>query len=152
MRVKHVRLGLAALAAFGVGIGAAVAQEDGVYKEREALMKGFGQRMNVVKGVVAENKGTLPEAATAAQEIAGNAGKIPSVFPEGTDAGESEALPVIWTQWSEFEGKAKNMQELAAQLATAAGSGDKAATLAAFANLGKNGCGGCHETFREKKS
>jgi cytochrome c556 len=74
------------------------------------------------------------------------------VFPEGTDAGESEALPVIWTQWSEFEGKAKNMQELAAQLATAAGSGDKAATLAAFANLGKNGCGGCHETFREKKS
>jgi cytochrome c556 len=151
MRVKQVWVGLAVLGAIGLGTGAAVAQ-DGVYKERETLMKGFGQRMNVIKGVVAENKGTLPEAATAAQEIAGSAEKIPAVFPDGTNAGESEALPVIWQQWGEFEGKARTMEELAAQLATAAGSGDQAATLAAFANLGRNGCGGCHETFREKSS
>jgi cytochrome c556 len=44
------------------------------------------------------------------------------------------------------------MHELAAKLAAAASLGDKAATLAAFADLGKNGCGGCHETYRKKKS
>jgi cytochrome c556 len=30
-------------------------------------------------------------------------------------------------------------------------SGDVKATLAAFAALGKEGCGGCHETFRKKQ-
>ena len=59
---------------------------------------------------------------------------------------------MIWEQWTDFEGHAKTMGELAAKLETAAASGDQAATLAAFAALGKNGCGGCHEMFRKKKS
>jgi cytochrome c556 len=150
MHRKHGWLGLAALGAVLAGIGAAGAAD--VYKDREALMKGFGQRMNVIKGAVVEGKGTLVDAATAAQEITANAEKIPSVFPNGTNAGESEALPVIWEQWPGFEGKAQNMHDLAAKLAAAAASGDKAITLAAFADLGKNGCGGCHETYRKKKS
>jgi cytochrome c556 len=29
--------------------------------------------------------------------------------------------------------------------------GDVPATLATFAALGKEGCGGCHETFRKKE-
>lgn len=151
MLAKRIVLGLAVVGAIGSWTLAAGAQQD-VYKERKALMKGFGERMNIVKGVVAENKGSLADAAKAAQEIAANAGKIPSVFPEGTNAGESEALPVIWERWGEFEGKAQNMENLAAKLAAAAGSGDQTATLAAFGTLGKQGCGGCHEVFRQKKS
>jgi cytochrome c556 len=130
--------------------GTVAAQE--VYKERETLMKGFGQGMGVVKGVVAEGKGTLADAATAAAQIAAGAPKIPGVFPEGSNAGESEALPVIWAQWPDFESHAKTMGELATKLEAAAQSGDQAATLAAFAELGKNGCGGCHELYRKKKS
>ena len=139
-------------AVLGVGLltaGTVGAQD--VYKERETLMKGFGQSMGVVKGVVAEGKGTLADAAAAAK-IAAGAPSIASVFPEGTNAGESEALPVIWTQWSDFEGHAKTMGELAAKLEAAAQSGDQAATLAAFGALGKDGCGGCHEIYRKKKS
>ena len=140
-------------AVLGVGLltaGTVGAQD--VYKERETLMKGFGQSMGVVKGVVAEGKGTLADAAAAAAKIAAGAPSIASVFPEGTNAGESEALPVIWTQWSDFEGHAKTMGELAAKLEAAAQSGDQAATLAAFGALGKDGCGGCHEIYRKKKS
>ena len=29
--------------------------------------------------------------------------------------------------------------------------GDKTAITAAFGDMGKNGCGGCHEPYREKK-
>ena len=140
-----------AVAALGM-LGAAAVTAQDIYKERETLMKGFGEQMGVVKGVVAENKGTLADATAAAQAIVANAPKIPSIFPEGTNAGESEALPVIWQQWPEFEAKATNMGELAAKLEQAAASGDEAATLAAFGALGKDGCGGCHETFRKKKS
>jgi cytochrome c556 len=140
-----------AIAALGLLTAGAVSAQE-VYKERETLMKGFGQGMGVVKGVVAEGKGTLADAAAAAAQIAAGAGKIPGVFPAGSNAGESEALPVIWEQWADFEAHAKTMGELATKLEAAAASGDQAATLAAFAALGKDGCGGCHETFRKKKS
>jgi cytochrome c556 len=152
MRMRRGWLGLAALGVLALGLGGVVAAEkQGIYKERETLMKGFGSRMTTIKGVVAEGKGTLADAEKAAQEIAANADKIPGMFPKDTNAGESEALPVIWQQWSQFESKAQNMESLAAKLASAAGSGDKQATLAAFGDLGKNGCGGCHETYRKKK-
>jgi hypothetical protein len=74
MHRKHGWLGLAALGAVLAGIGAAGAAD--VYKDREALMKGFGQRMNVIKGAVVEGKGTLVDAATAAQEITANANAV----------------------------------------------------------------------------
>jgi cytochrome c556 len=140
-----------AIVAVGLlGAGTLAAQE--VYKERETLMKGFGQGMGVVKGVVAEGKGTLADAAAAAAKIAAGASQIGPVFPPGSNTGESEALPVIWEQWADFEGHAKTMGELATKLEAAANSGDQAATLAAFGALGKDGCGGCHETYRKKKS
>jgi cytochrome c556 len=153
MRMRRGWLGLAAFGLVTLGIGGAVAADKvGIYKERETLMKGFGKQMNTVKGVVAENKGSLADVEAAAKEIVAGADHIPAMFPAGTNQGESEALPIIWQQWSEFQGKAENMQSLAAKLVSAAGSGDKQATLAAFGDLGKNGCGGCHETFRKKKA
>ncbi len=148
MLLKSLLFPVAALALLGAG---AVAAQD-IYKEREALMKGFGKEMGVVKGVVTEGKGTLPDVVAAAKVIEAGVPKIPSMFPPGTNAGESEALPVIWEKWPDFEARAKNADELVAKLEQAAASGDQAATLAAFADLGKNGCGGCHETFRKKKS
>ena len=42
-------------------------------------------------------------------------------------------------------------RELAGKLAETSQGGDVQATLAAFAALGKEGCGGCHETFRKKQ-
>jgi cytochrome c556 len=133
-----------------LGVGAATAQD--IYQEREALMKGFGKQMGVVKGVVVEGKGTLADVVTAAQAIETGDAKIPSMFPQGTNSGESEALPVIWEKWSDFETQAAKMGELAGKLEQAAASGDQSATLAAFGALGKDGCGGCHEVFRQKKS
>ena len=40
--------------------------------------------------------------------------------------------------------------EKANALVTAIKGGDQAAIQAAFSDLGKNGCGGCHEKFREE--
>ena len=154
MRRQHSWFALAAFGTITLSLGAAVAAD--VDKERETLMKGFGEHMKVIKGALTENKGTIADAAKAAHEIAANSHKIPSVFPPGSVSletnAESEALPVIWQRWPEFENKAKNMGELANALAAAADSGNPQATLAAFGDLGKNGCSGCHETFRKKKS
>lgn len=47
---------------------------------------------------------------------------------------------------------ADKAQALARKLGEAATGGDLDAARAAFAALGKEGCGGCHETFRRKQN
>ncbi len=72
------------------------------------------------------------------------------MFPPGSDQQPTAALPVIWTDQAGFKAAAEKAEGLAEKLAEAAKGGDAQATLAAFAALGKEGCGGCHETFRKK--
>lgn len=154
MRRQHGWMAFAALGILTLGIGAATAANPD--EQREQLMKGFGSRMKTIKEALTENKGTIDDVAKAATEIAENSERIPGVFPEGSSHletnADSEALPVIWQRWPEFESKAGQMGDLAQKLAAAAGQGDRQATLAAFGDLGKNGCGSCHEVFRKKKS
>ncbi|HMR32193.1 MAG TPA: cytochrome c [Geminicoccus sp.] len=145
-RVTSIALGLA-LAGL---VGAAGAQD--MVAKRQEEMKGFGKNMGIVKGAVVDKKSTLADAAAAAAHIAGDAPEIPSWFPAGSTQGETAALPVIWEKPDEFAAKAKNMGELAAKLEAAAKSGDQAAAMAAFAALGRDGCGGCHSTFRKPQS
>ena len=99
-------------------------------------------------------------------EIAGNAtalaemGKMLSanlqqLFPEGTAIGadasvKTAALPAIWEKWGDFEQIAMRFQEETAKLAEVAQSGDMAAIGQQVGMVGKEGCGACHETFREK--
>ena len=61
------------------------------------------------------------------------------------------ALPVIWDKQDEFKQAAERAHGLAGKLAETSQGGDVQATLSAFAALGKEGCGSCHETFRKKQ-
>lgn len=145
-RIWSIGLGLALAGVIGV----AAAQD--VIAHRQDEMKGFGKNMGAVKAAVIDKKGTLADAVAAAQHIAGDAAEIPSWFPAGSGQGNTKALPVIWEKPDEFAAKAKNMGELAAKLEAAAKAGDQAAAAAAFAALGKDGCGGCHATFRKPQT
>lgn len=142
-------IGAVLLAALTAGAGTAAAQDP--IKARQGEMKALGDRMAAIKAVVIEKKGgTLADVATAADYIAGKIPQIPSWFPKGTEQGASEtwALPKIWQDPAGFEAAAKNAQGLAVQLVAAAKGGDAGATVQAFAKLGKEGCGGCHQPFR----
>jgi cytochrome c556 len=141
-------LALATLAALGAGT--ATAQD--IIAQRQEAMKGNGQQMNVIKGVVVDKQGTLADAGAAAAKIAATADQIPSWFPPGTHEGDTRALLIIWEQPDKFATQAQTMKQLAEQLAAAANSGDEAATAAAFGALGQSGCGGCHETFRRPQT
>ncbi|MGI9424590.1 MAG: cytochrome c [Hyphomicrobiaceae bacterium] len=61
----------------------------------------------------------------------------------------TEALPVIWDRWDEFNDRATRLVELAGELQNGATTG-KAQSLATFAKIGKT-CSGCHDVFRLKK-
>ena len=132
----------------------ALAQDkETVVKDREALMKGQGKDLGSVKAYI-DGKGDQAQAETGAANLTQSIAKIPDAFPPGTGGTDADGKygtkPVIWSDWNKFLDVQKTAAAKADALLVAVRSGDKAAIQTAFGDLGKNGCGACHETFREK--
>ena len=134
--------------------GSALAQDkETVLKNREATMKEQGKSIGAVKAYL-DGKGDLAQAKAGATDLTQTTKKIPELFPPGTAGrspdGDYEAKPVIWSDWNKFLDAQKTAAAKADALLVALNSGDKPTIEAAFSDLGKNGCGACHTTFREK--
>jgi cytochrome c556 len=147
---------LAAVLTFAVAClgGTVLAQDkETVVKNREALMKGQGKDLGSVKAYL-EGKADLAQAEASATNLAQSTNKIAEVFPPGTGGtstdGKYATKPAIWSDWNKFLDAQKAAFAKAESLLVAVKGGDKAAIETAFGDLGKNGCGACHETFREK--
>jgi cytochrome c556 len=145
----------ALIVAAGIGGGAVWAQDPmAVVQNRQAVMKEQGKDLTAIKAFL-DGKGDLAQAQKAAADLTQDVRKIPTLFPPGTGMEQfpdkSWARPAIWTENDKFVAAQQNAAAKADALAAAAKSGDRAAIEAAFGDMGKNGCGGCHNTFREKK-
>ena len=140
----------------GVSAAASLAQDkETVLKSRQETMKEQGKDVGAVKAYL-EGKGDLAQAKTGAANLTQTTKKIPELFPPGTGGpnptGDYVAKPEIWTDWNKFLDAQKAAATKADALLVAVSGGDKTAIEAAFNDLGKNGCGACHTTFREKIS
>ena len=149
----------AALAAFvtlgASGQGQVATNEEAmqIAEKRSETMKSMGRSMRTLKGF-AGGRGSAEEASAAAAVIADAATTLPSLFPAGSGMSalpDSESKDVIWEEWGEFVAATERLGEKAAALQAALTSGDSGRIGAAFGDLGKNGCGGCHSKFREKR-
>lgn len=129
-----------------------LAQNPDVIAERQADMKAMGKEMGAIKKLVTGSPEDLAQVKEHAAKISAVADEIPGLFPDGSDQGKTEALPVVWTQHEDFLARAAKLKTLADQLSATAGSGDAKQTTAAFAALGKEGCGACHQTYRKPQS
>ncbi len=125
-----------------------------IIKERQETMKKIGGHMKAINDFVEAGNGSAEDVSARATEIAQLSEKIPGLFPSGTSlddgVGKTGAKPIIWSDWAGFEAAAKKMGAEAGALADAASGGDRAVIGTQFAALGKTGCGGCHQTFRQK--
>jgi cytochrome c556 len=149
-RVLAAALAIVAAGASGVALGQ---DRETVLKDRQATMKEQGKDIGAVKAYL-DGKGDLAQAKAGAADLTQTTKKIPGLFPPGTGGpnptGDYVAKPVIWTDWEKFLDAQKAAASKADALLVAVNSGDKTAIEAAFSDLGKNGCGACHTTFREK--
>jgi cytochrome c556 len=151
---RHVVLAvIMTLGVAGLG-GLALGQDkESVIKNREALMKGQGKDLGSIKAYI-EGKGELAQAEAGATGLAQSTNKIAEAFPPGTGGtstdGKYATKPAIWSDWDKFLDAQKSAHAKAEALLVAVKSGNKGAIETAFGEMGKNGCGGCHETFREK--
>lgn len=154
MRMKQLVFAIAALGVVSGAAAIAVAEEKatGVVAVRQATMKASGAHMAAIKSILTEYPQALDQVLGHAQALEADARDTAVLFPEGSSQPASYALPKVWSDQAGFKAAADKAADLAAQLVAASKDGDAKAMLAAFGNLGKNGCGGCHETFRKKDS
>jgi cytochrome c556 len=141
------KLVLVAAAVLAMG---GVAQADGYdpILTRQAGLDLLAQTLGGVKAVVTANGDVKP------LEGAGNAIKkwgaqFPTLFPPGSDTGNTKASPKIWTEMDAFQKAAMKLSAAGEALATAAKAGDATAVAAAFKETSE-ACGACHKEYRLK--
>ena len=132
-----------------LGVSCATAQDP--IAARRAIMKKNGDEAKIgtqfMKGEAAFD---LAKAKAIFATYQDAASKRPSLFPDNSKTGgETAALPAIWEKKTDFDAKFKKLGEDAKDAATKVT--DEASFKAVFPTVQKN-CGGCHETFRKKKS
>ena len=140
---------LAALAALAVGASAVLAQNAQVIAQRKEAMKALG---SAAKGPGSMAKGDAPFNAetvkASLQTVVDTAGKVKNLFPDDSQTGDTDALPVA------FEKKADVMarfDKLSADAkAAAAAITDEASFKAQWPKVVAN-CGGCHKEYRKRK-
>jgi cytochrome c556 len=144
-------LGAAAVVAVGVAFGTAGinpsdAQMSDLTKQRVAVMKQNGGNLKKLGAAVAA--GDNAAAAAAAAEINAVASRIPSLFPEGSGTGETNAKPEIWQDFADFRSKANDVESAAAKVVADANAGSLGSDPKAIVgSIGKN-CAACHNTYR----
>jgi len=137
---------MASILVFMLGTGLALADADPV-KTRREIMKSNGEATKTVVGMLKGAPFDL-EAVKAALKAYANAGdKAPALFPEGSGVGDTHALPAIWEDKADFDGRFKKLGADVAAAATAIT--DEASFKANMPGVLKN-CGGCHEKYRAK--
>jgi cytochrome c556 len=139
-----------ASAIVGMMATAVLAQSDAI-KERQQTMKGVGNATKDPGGML---KGEIPldlakvQATLATYSAA--AKKMPTLFPaDSKTGGETTAAPKIWEDMAGFKAAFAKFDADATK--ASAEIKDEATFKANFPAVLKN-CGGCHETYRIKKS
>jgi cytochrome c556 len=138
-----------AVAALAVGVAVANAQDP--IAARQSLMKATGQHAQTgAKMVRGEEPFDLAKAQAIFAQYQKTAADGSKLFPDNSKTGNNTAaLPAVWDKKADFDAKLKKLGDDAK---SAAGKvKDLDSFKASFSEVQKN-CGGCHETYRAKKS
>ena len=138
----------AAVVGGGVAYAEQLAQATDPIAARKDNRKQAAASMRAIKAII-DKGGPVAEAQPEAAKLKQLGLAFVSLFPAGSDKGETKALPAVWSDMAGFQAASKNADAAYDKLAVAAGSGDLAAVTAAFGDTGK-ACGACHDKFRAK--
>src|SRR5262245_27810272 len=102
-------------------VGAAALAQD-IIKTRQAGMKAQGQAMKTIDGIIKAG-GSAADVVAPATKIHEVAMLIPSLFPAGSDQGDTGANKEIWDKFDDFKAKASDLEAQSKMLIDAANSG-----------------------------
>ena len=117
----------------------------GIVKQRMDEMEQIGRVVKRINERLKSKRG-LAEIARDAGEIHTAAGRVPSLFPQGSRDGHSDATPAVWERWSEFVAAARTLEGKLRSWPlppVRTGTGHSGAVPIYDA-----ACSGCHDVFR----
>lgn len=140
-----MKLGLA-VGVLALAVGTIAYAQGNVIEERQAVMKANGAAMGQLTPMA---RGEAPFDAAAVKAafegIATRMATFPSLFPAGSETGDTKAGPAIWSDPAGFEAEAN---KLVTEATAAAASATSVETLqAALGTVGAT-CGECHGKYR----
>jgi cytochrome c556 len=131
----------------GAAAAALAAEPVEIVKYRQAMMKANGAHMTATASIIfgkVDYKSELGDHVKALQAINRN---LTALFPEGSNVGETAAIPAIWMDKDEFKKHAAIAAQKSEALAKAVAAGDTKSYPARFSELG-DACKSCHKEFR----
>ena len=137
-------------AAFAAAIlaGAAVADVQSVIDYRKDVMLSMAAHLSalteLLSGDLELDEGHVEAQATS---LGLNAQLVSSLFPPGSDEGDTSALPGIWQRPEQFLARAEAAEREGRNLVAAAESGDRAFMAQSLKRLA-DACRNCHREFR----
>lgn len=122
---------------------------------RQGLMHVIDYKAAKLRGMA---DGDIPvdeaEFVRSANDLVAATAMLEDAFPEGTDSrslpGASNALPGIWSDWTDFVERRTTLQTAAETVADQARSGGFAAAQASASELLGPACGSCHRPYRRR--
>jgi len=137
---------LALVLGFSVQVAAETTAEDAL-KYRQSIMTALKGHAGAISMQTRGLAGDPAHVSKHADAIAALAAELKTVFQEGSNVEDSEALPVIWEEPEEFAEALAKVEAATAALSEATASGNMEAIGGAFREVGQ-ACKGCHERFR----
>lgn len=150
--LKMLRLSLSAFAlAIGIAAISAPVFAQGtdpaqIIRDRRDGLKGVGAHMEAM-AAIAQSRGDTRPAVERIDAIIAFFANFPDRFPANTQAGETRALPALFTDRAGFTTAWSNLSPPLANLRSVAASGDSAAFGPALQTVGAT-CSACHRAYR----
>jgi cytochrome c556 len=149
--------GVAAVAAAGIAAlatGVVAQDKAAAVKARQDFMKAQAADTKAINDY-AKGMASKADAEKAIADLQARNGKILALFVPGTSMsdmpGVSYLKPAAFTEKDKLAEAVANLKTLEDKTAGVIKTGTPADVAAAAGDLGKNGCGGCHTPYRERK-
>jgi cytochrome c556 len=125
-------------------------EAEDIIEYRQDVMEAIKYHNKAIKAILKGKVGFDDQLDTHMTSLEDALGDIGSLFPEGSDFGETSAKDAVWDKPEKFDKAVKDAQQAFADFKAVVSKGDKKASAKAFKEFGKNSCGSCHKTFKKK--
>ena len=151
--MKSWSLAASAVAAL-LACGQAAAQfknTDDAIEYRQGALAVMGNHFGRIGAMVSGKAPFDAKAAQANADLVLTLSRLPwPAFIEGSDKGDTNAKPEVWSQPDKFKAASARFQDAAVRLSAAAAKATKADDLKAAFSATADTCKSCHDDFRKK--
>lgn len=146
MRKKSLTLALASVLSFAAFAVYAHSGATGIVKDRMDNFKQAKQSMKAIKQAI--KAPNFPKITRESEKLVKWGEEMLNYFPEGSNQKPSDAMPLIWQEWSRFDDHRQTYLEYSNTLMESAKAQDLDGVTNSYGGLAKS-CKACHDRYKD---